>query len=160
MNCKICGSQLVQGARVCPICGTPITSEVNNAGAVQTTFPASYNVSQETQPAPYAVNPYANTPSSPSYNPYNVTPPPPPPVYNPYSPGPGGVPFIAPPPSRETRKKSGWLIAGTALVLVLLIGAIIIGVQDNTNSTGQIGIYVYGLSSCDVAASDARVWSF
>ena len=43
-------------------------------------------------------------------------------------------------------------------ISVYVNGQFVASVQDKTYSNGQIGIYAYGDTGCDVAVSNVRVW--
>ncbi len=108
MDCQVCGTQLPEGARACPNCGT--------------LTPASYT---DSSASPYD----ATVPAVSGSSPYGMSAPPPPPTQygaNPYeSPLPSPYPVnpyeAPPPPPRRAGNRTG-IIAGVVILVLLLIG--------------------------------------
>jgi hypothetical protein len=162
MNCIACGSQLPEGARACPQCGTFISddndlnlSTISSPG-IGPTIAATPSPVPSQQPPPatgYGVNPL---------DPYHA----PPPQYNPYS-MPGGMQpygsspeYAPPPPSFEYRiptqpaptlpagvqsqwpqqqkqgKSIAMIVGIVALVVILGGGGILLALNHSLSGTG------------------------
>ena len=124
MQCRSCGTELQEGVRFCPTCGTMAPDNISGPGISvndRTDLSSTTPVFQQGFPATYYNSPsfgmseqhsYEQNLSTPNtyapFNPYDIPPPPPPPI----------------PPQR--RVKSGLLKSIVVLVLII-IGMSVIG---------------------------------
>ncbi len=151
MNCRFCGSQLPPGAKVCPHCGTPLSTSSSaygasssdpNAVAHPSGIPSGSSPSSErtvVAPAPntpqppstaYGSDPYT-PPSIPSgqQNPYTPVPdlysppPPPPPFY--FTPQAPFSPAFT--PADQSRQKLARHFPSWLAMLLILLAVIVIG---------------------------------
>lgn len=147
MNCRSCGYQLPEGAKVCPHCGTPVSTD---SGTVSSDPTIASNPSRPQSEAPSKVDPtvVASPSSTPPYlastgygygsdpytpanqqnpysspgSPYSYSPAPlPPPTPAPYAPQqPGSYPPLPPaaPQGQQPRRRSS---AGLVVLLIILV---------------------------------------
>jgi len=153
MNCRFCGSQLPPGARVCPHCGTPLTtssygasSSDPNAVAHPSGIPSGSSPSYERT----VVSPAPNTPQTPStaygsdsyvppsipsgqQNPYTPVPdlysPPPPPPPDYFTPQAGSQAPYSPAftPAGQSGQKPAPRFPPWLTMLLILLAVIVIG---------------------------------
>jgi hypothetical protein len=77
MQCRVCGSQIPDGASACPVCGTPVQAE-NNASQIP---PTVYSPQPGQSPSNYSGSSFNQPPPTNQYNQYPPAPPSPP-AYN------------------------------------------------------------------------------
>ena len=150
MNCRSCGSQLPEEAKVCPNCGTPTYSYYSDGGTLSSD-PARPQAGSSPSPDPtlaaspsstppylpstgYGSNPYTpadqQNPYPPPTSPYPYSPPPLPPP-NPYAPPQAGpypsFPPVPPPATSPGQPPPRRFPTGLAVLLILLVVLLIGG---------------------------------
>ena len=148
MNCRSCGYQLPEGAKVCPHCGTPVTASTPDSGRVDptvvsypsrpqseaspTTDPSGAASPSSTPPylastgygygpAPYTPADQQNPYSSPG-SPYAYSPAPyPPPTSDPYAPQQAGSYPPFPPGAPQGKQPQRRSSTGLVVLLVILV---------------------------------------
>lgn len=133
MDCSSCHTQLPQGAKACPNCGTPTATYYEASGTssdARTLPPSRPGISNTPSrsdkfntPSTLDMNPYSNSLS----NPYTTAPPPPPPQSN------TSFPSLSPAPRAKNRM--GWNIAASVLALVLIGAGVFIFLSKSGSSS-------------------------
>ncbi len=171
-KCLSCGSQLPEGARACPQCGTFVPDPgtgpdafnlptISSSSKIEHTESAApYTPSQQPPSTDYGVDPYS-APPPPSYNPYSVQggaqpyrmpseyAPPPLQSANPFPPQVTPRPFVSPQPPLPTQSGQGKriaLIAGIIVLALILVGEGIFLLAPRNDQQGN-GTSVCGFAS-------------